>query len=165
MRKSLMTRTGLPCLPVSGQFRVARFFLRLLQSWFLLVPASVLVLSLGWVLSLSAIAAPPALPVTNRSEIEVAGDAGNQSAQLPAPLANKLRQDLSQRTGIPAKTLQIVAATRKTWSDGCLGLAQPGELCTMAMVDGWHVTLSAGSRRWVYRTDTRGMSIRLEKNG
>ncbi|UBF23889.1 hypothetical protein K9N68_19275 [Kovacikia minuta CCNUW1] len=84
------------------------------------------------------------------------------NTQFPQPAANKLRQDLSQRTGIPPGKLRVVEAARKNWSDGCLGLPKPDELCTQATVDGWRVVLSDGNRRWVYRTDRRGFNFRLE---
>jgi hypothetical protein len=81
---------------------------------------------------------------------------------LPPAFANRLRQDLSQRTGIPPGKLRVIEASRKTWSDGCLGLGRPEESCLQALVEGWRVVLSDGSRRWVYRTDERVRVYRLE---
>jgi hypothetical protein len=84
------------------------------------------------------------------------------SSQLPSSLANKLRQDLSKRLSIPAGKLRVLEASRQSWPNGCLGLEKPGEMCTFMIVEGWRVVLSDGSRRWVYRTDSRGLNFRLE---
>lgn len=82
--------------------------------------------------------------------------------QLPSAIAAALRQDLSRQTGIPAKKFQITEAVPKDWPDGCLGLANPGEMCIQTVISGWRVTLSNRTRRWVYRTDAQGKVYRLE---
>jgi hypothetical protein len=70
---------------------------------------------------------------------------------------------LSQKTDISVNRLQIQAAQRQTWTDGCLGLATPGELCTQALVEGWRIILTDNQKTWVYRTDSSGTNLRLEK--
>ena len=84
------------------------------------------------------------------------------SSQLPPALANKLRQDLSKRLSISPGKLRVLEASRQSWPNGCLGLEKPGEMCTFMIVEGWRVVLSDGNRRWVYRTDLRGLNFRLE---
>ncbi len=84
------------------------------------------------------------------------------TAQPPAALVNTLRKDLSKRTGIASNKLQVVASSRQTWPDGCLGLATSGQMCTQAIVSGWRITFANGSRRWIYRTDATGRVYRLE---
>lgn len=90
------------------------------------------------------------------------GVVANSTAKLPPAIASTLRQDLSQRTGVPAKKFQVVKAVPRNWPDGCLGLPATGEMCTQAIVKGWQVTLSNRTRRWVYRTDAQGKVYRLE---
>lgn len=85
-----------------------------------------------------------------------------ETATMPPAIANTLRQDLSKQTGIPAKKLRVVEATSKTWSDGCLGLAKSDEMCSQALVNGWRVVLTNGTKRWIYRTDANGRVYRLE---
>jgi hypothetical protein len=80
---------------------------------------------------------------------------------VPVAISVVLKQDLSQRTGISSEKLRITEAGRRTWPNGCLGLAQPGEFCTQMMVTGWQVTFSDGANRWVYRTDDSGRVYRL----
>lgn len=85
-----------------------------------------------------------------------------QSDSLPRSVANAVLQDLSNREGIPISKLKIAEFSRQTWPDGCLGLPNPDELCTQALVEGWRVVVSDGSQKWVYRTDDSGRNIRLE---
>lgn len=81
---------------------------------------------------------------------------------LPRPVANAVLQELSRRVGIPVGKLTINNFSRETWPNGCLGLPQPDELCTQALVEGWRITLSNGRQTWVYRTDSQGRVLRLE---
>ncbi len=89
-------------------------------------------------------------------------DDRSTSSQLPSRVANAVIVDLSKQTGIPAGQLQVTQYSRQTWSNGCLGLAKPGEVCTQAVVEGWRVVLSNGQRNWVYRSDRNGRVLRLE---
>jgi len=81
----------------------------------------------------------------------------------PNSVIEAVRQDLSQKTKISVNRLQIQAAQRQTWPDGCLGLAKPGELCTQALVPGWRIVLTDNQKTWVYRTNSSGANLRLEK--
>ncbi|GEA27787.1 hypothetical protein MiAbW_02354 [Microcystis aeruginosa NIES-4325] len=85
------------------------------------------------------------------------------SPDPPNSVIEAARQDLSQKTKIAVNRLQIQAAQRQTWPDGCLGLAKPGELCTQALVAGWRIILTDNQKTWVYRTDSSGANLRLEK--
>ncbi|WNN88833.1 hypothetical protein [Gloeocapsopsis dulcis] len=87
----------------------------------------------------------------------------NCAAQLPRSVADAVRQDVSQRENIPVSKLQVTALSQETWSDGCLGLAQPDEFCTQALVEGWRVRVSDGRSTWVYRTDSLGRVVRREE--
>ncbi|KJH70732.1 hypothetical protein [Aliterella atlantica] len=102
----------------------------------------------------------------NRGSDNYEGDRGRRRnssrGQLPARLANAVILDLSKRTGIAPGRLQVTQSSRQTWSDGCLGLARPDEICTQALVDGWRVVVSNNRRTWVYRTDSTGRVLRLQ---
>lgn len=87
---------------------------------------------------------------------------GNTSSQLPDRVANAVLVDLSKQTTLFARQLQVTQYSRQTWSDACLGLAKPGEMCTQAVVEGWRVVVSNGQQNWVYRTDRNGRVLRLE---
>jgi hypothetical protein len=82
--------------------------------------------------------------------------------RLPRQVGDRVRQDVIQRTGLSPQHVRISRYERHTWPDGCLGLAGPNEFCTQALVSGWRVQVSDGSRCWIYRTDLSGQNIRLE---
>ncbi len=86
----------------------------------------------------------------------------NNSAQLPAKVANPVLKDASKRSNLPISDLRIVQAERQTWSDGCLGLAPPGVFCTAIVVPGALVAVAAGQQIRVYRTDESG-GFRLDE--
>ncbi|GBF78971.1 S-layer protein [Aphanothece sacrum FPU1] len=83
-------------------------------------------------------------------------------AKPPITVLDAVTQDISKNTGIGVNQLKIQENEAKTWSDGCLGLAKPDEFCTQALVEGWRIVVSDGSKNWVYRTDGTGQNIRLE---
>src|SRR5690349_2628077 len=60
-----------------------------------------------------------------------------KSNRLPASVAKAVLQDLAGREQIPIAQLKIVDYSQKTWRNGCLGLPQPNEFCTQALVPGW----------------------------
>lgn len=85
------------------------------------------------------------------------------SPEPPNSVIAATRQDLSRKTNISVNRLQIQAAQPQTWPDGCLGLAKPGEFCTQALVQGWRIILTDKQKTWVYRTDSSGTNLRLER--
>lgn len=119
---------------------------------------SVLVITGILSLSLSAVAIAQGAMAAPSYLAQQAG----QSNSLPRSVANAVLQDLSKREGIPVSKLKIAEYSRQSWTDGCLGLPNPDELCTQVIVEGWHVVVSDGSQQWVYRTDASGRNVRLE---
>lgn len=82
--------------------------------------------------------------------------------QVPPNVINRLRHALSKQTNMPETKLKVVEASAETWSNGCLGLAKAGEMCTEALVSGWRVTFASGYTRWTYRADKQAHVYRLE---
>ncbi|KST65478.1 hypothetical protein [Mastigocoleus testarum] len=83
---------------------------------------------------------------------------------LPRKVTRAVLRDLSRRENIAIRKLEIIDYQPKTWSDGCLGLGGPAEICTQALVRGWEVIASDGDRTWTYRTNQNGRLIRLAKD-
>jgi len=83
---------------------------------------------------------------------------------LPAEVAKAVRQDLVKKINpsIDSAQIKIKQASRQTWSDSCLGLAQPDELCAQVLVKGWRVILAGNGKTWTYRTDSSGRLLRIE---
>jgi|GEM_PF-1071983 len=81
---------------------------------------------------------------------------------VPEVIANAVLQNLSQQTGIPTSGLRIIEAKQETWTDGCLGIANPGIICSKAVVPGWRVVVVRDRQRWVYRTNLTGSLVKLD---
>ncbi|MGD2181743.1 hypothetical protein [Lusitaniella coriacea] len=81
---------------------------------------------------------------------------------LPRSVANAVKIAAARETrGFP-REIEILSAEPHTWSNGCLGLTLPNRACTQALVEGWRVTVRAGNRQLVYRTDSRGFAVYLD---
>ena len=102
----------------------------------------------------SAVAAP--------SQIAENTGASGQSDRVPPKVVKAVIADLSQQQNLPPEKLKVTKYSRESWSDGCLGLPQPEEICSQAIVEGWRVVVSDGSQKWIYRTDNSGRNVRLE---
>lgn len=105
---------------------------------------------------LSAARAVP-LSIAQQGSIE-------QSDQPNRHVQRSVRQDLAQHLGLSIPQVRLVAASRQTWSDGCLGIAAPDEICTQALVEGWLIRLMANGDIYDYRTNATGSVFRLANN-
>jgi hypothetical protein len=83
-------------------------------------------------------------------------------AGLPAPVAEAVLQAAAQEAEVHASDLMIRAYERQTWSDSCLGLGGPAEICAAVLTEGWQVTVTDGQRTWVFRTNDDGSQVRLD---
>ena len=63
------------------------------------------------------------------------------------------RRELARRENAPTGSIQTVDVTHETWPDGCLGVAQPGQSCSQAVVPGFRVLLKLAGRTYELRTD------------
>jgi hypothetical protein len=89
-------------------------------------------------------------------------DPGESAGSSAPEAAMYAREALAEKLGISLAQVEIVSYESKTWPDGCLGLPRAGEMCTMALVSGWRVELSAGGRSYIARTNETGSQIRFE---
>ena len=100
----------------------------------------------------------PNLATVARAEVQQPAIINSLSDRV----ANAVITEVSKQTGISPKTLKITQYSRQIWSNGCLGLSKPGEICTQALVEGWRVVVSGNKRTWVYRSNRNGQILRLE---
>jgi hypothetical protein len=89
--------------------------------------------------------------------------AGVNQQTLPVSVENAVFADIVARSNVPRSSLRITQTESKTWSDGCLGLAEPGIFCTQALVPGWLVTAQANGQSWIYRTNLSGTVVKLDQ--
>ena len=83
---------------------------------------------------------------------------------LPGNIQTQVRTELANHLSIPTEQITIQGYSRKTWSDGCLGLGGPAELCLAALTEGWQIeAVDAETEKiYIYRTDLDGHQIRRE---
>ncbi|GAB4241500.1 MAG: hypothetical protein Kow0049_30140 [Stanieria sp.] len=87
----------------------------------------------------------------------------SQQTTLPPEIQNAVFEDLSKHTSQNVATFRIAEAEKRTWSDGCLGLAEPDQFCTQVLTPGWQVLVTDGEKQWVYRTNSSGSLVKLAK--
>ncbi|MGK7890492.1 MAG: hypothetical protein AB4042_14245 [Leptolyngbyaceae cyanobacterium] len=85
-------------------------------------------------------------------------DSVEPSEEVVAQILEAIATDLDQ----PTSALSLEDLAPETWPDGCLGLRQEGELCTMALIDGWHVQVATDETMATYRTNLEGTLVRRE---
>ena len=85
------------------------------------------------------------------------------SSNLPDSVSNAVLLTAAKQLGVPTSQLKITQAQQQNWSDRCLGLGSPVELCASALTPGWRVTVEGKQQRLVYHTDRTGSLIRLNQ--
>lgn len=86
------------------------------------------------------------------------------NTQLPNSVTNAVLRTAAGQLGVPRSQLQIIEAEQQTWSDRCLGLGSPVELCESALTPGWRVVVGGQQQRLVYHTDDTGSILRLNQS-
>ncbi|MEO0488922.1 MAG: hypothetical protein AAF215_29350 [Cyanobacteria bacterium P01_A01_bin.123] len=104
----------------------------------------------------------PSTPAVSLPSDSPTNPPAGEQPQMPESLRDAVLMAIAVDQSVPADQLQLIDATAQIWPDGCLGLADAGEFCTLALVDGWAATVTDGEHIWIYRTDSDGTQIRLE---
>ncbi|MDB9315098.1 PEP-CTERM sorting domain-containing protein [Spirulina sp. CS-785/01] len=73
-------------------------------------------------------------------------------ATLPDEVTQLILNQAAEDTNLPLSALQIESAFDVTWSNGCMGMRRPGQFCTMALVDGWRVSVISDNHELTYHT-------------
>lgn len=98
---------------------------------------------------------------------EADDDDDNEDDDEDIELSESVRTAIIQRvaaaSGQSASQLQIVAARREEWTDGCLGLGGIAQSCLQAIVPGYLVVVMNGEQASVYRTDEAGTVVVLDE--
>ena len=113
--------------------------------------------------NLNAIAQPQLIPAPTQDEVIIKNVSSNNPT-LPPEVQSAVFEDTVKRTSKTVDTLRVVEAEPQNWTDGCLGLAKPEEICTQAIVPGWRVIVTDGLREWTYRTNDSGSLVKLEES-
>jgi hypothetical protein len=82
------------------------------------------------------------------------------TGEVPQAILDAIVADAAERTEVESTTIEVVQAESITWNDGSLGCPEPDTFYTQALVDGYHVILTAGGKELDYRV-TAGGGFRL----
>lgn len=80
---------------------------------------------------------------------------------LPTPVAELLKSLVSEQSGLPPAQISLQQAEAMTWNDSCLGLAQPNEMCLLAITRGYRATFATPRGEYVVHSSQNGRSRRL----
>jgi hypothetical protein len=87
----------------------------------------------------------------------------SETDTLPTEVQSAVLNDAVKRTSKTVAAFKVLEAQPQQWSDGCLGLGKPEEICTQTIISGWQVVVTDGIKNWTYRTDDLGNAVRLER--
>lgn len=80
---------------------------------------------------------------------------GNYPAAVMAALAQ-----LAESQSLQPAAITVVEYEAVEWSDACLGVNRPGEMCAQVITPGYRIVLSANGNQYVFHTNTDGSIIR-----
>jgi hypothetical protein len=75
------------------------------------------------------------------------------------PAAQAARAAVAQGIGVGSNEVRIYSVVVTQWSDTCLGVHIPDQVCAPAVVDGYRVTLESGNRRFEAHTNEDGSTV------
>jgi hypothetical protein len=84
---------------------------------------------------------------------------------FPESIKAAVLQAVAAETRLQPDQFVLAQATPKIWSDGCLGLGPPAQMCTAVLVRGWEVRVMHRRQEWVYRTNSSGQAVQLDPAG
>jgi len=118
----------------------------------------------GWTIMLSA----------GGQEYEVRTDATGEQVRVAGNNAGAGEMDaitasaaavLADKLGLTPDEIAVVSAEQTEFSDSCLGLGGPEEMCAQAITPGWLVMLNAGGQEYEAHTDITGVQVRIADEG
>jgi hypothetical protein len=109
---------------------------------------------------------PPTRPAISVPPIETIEPSEGEpvTGEVPQEVLDSIIADAARRTGAGEDEVEVVQAISVTWNDGSLGCPEPGMSYTMALVDGYHVIVTAEGEELDYRAAEQG-GFRVCENG
>ncbi len=69
------------------------------------------------------------------------------------------RQFIAQQLGVPPDQVTVTYVEQMIWTDTCLGIQQPNQVCAPALVPGYRILMSYGNRKFEAHTDLKGDTV------
>lgn len=96
----------------------------------------------------------------NQARAEAAAGETSGGDALP-PAVEAAQMALAQERGVAMTEITVVTFEQREWSDSCLGLGGPAEICAAVVTPGWEVTLDLNGQPVEVRTDFGGEQVRI----
>ncbi|MCC6602997.1 MAG: hypothetical protein IT327_07295 [Anaerolineae bacterium] len=96
----------------------------------------------------------------NQARVEGAMVEAPEGDELP-PAVEAARDALAGELGVDLSTIELVSFEQQEWSDSCLGLGGPAEICAAVITPGWRVMLMVEGEAYEVRTDFNGEQVRI----
>ncbi len=118
-------------------------------------------------LALSVLAAcSPHTGENNQSSMdqqqEIAPQSTAVSGEVPPEFIEQIITAASEEENLETDAIKIIRAESVIWRDGSLGCPKPGQMYTMAHVEGYWVVLEVGDRQFDYRVTSSGQFLRCK---
>lgn len=94
------------------------------------------------------------------ARLEIGVEAMPAGDDLP-PAVTAALAALAQELGVTSGDIQLVNFEQREWSDSCLGLGGPAEICAAVLTPGWVVMLEVEGQPYEVRTDFAGEQVRI----
>lgn len=108
---------------------------------------------------------PQASPTTAPQPAPSATGSGSGGKDINTSAAVTAAQaKLAQQLGVERSAIKLVKSEKVQWPDGCLGVKQPGIMCTMMVTPGYRVILEAAGQSYEFHTDLTGDTVLLAAN-
>jgi hypothetical protein len=78
------------------------------------------------------------------------------------PAVVAVRQQAAEDHNVNVDAVEIISVETTEWTDSCLGLGGPAEICAQAITPGYRVVVAVEGQEYAYRTDLSGAVIRAE---
>ncbi|MBD2230770.1 hypothetical protein [Phormidium tenue] len=77
---------------------------------------------------------------------------------LTRAVSRRILRAVAAEVNRPASALRIAAAEPATW-DGCMGIYEPDQFCTMIAISGLRLVVTDGDQSWVYHARQDGREL------
>lgn len=78
----------------------------------------------------------------------------------PGNVTDLVVQQLASQLKIDPAQVKVVSSESVEWSDACLGVVVPGEMCAQMITPGYKIRLEANGQSYEFHTNNSGSSIR-----
>lgn len=89
----------------------------------------------------------------------------DEGAMQPLTAAVNARRALAETLNVAEADIRITQIVEAQWSNACLGLPEPGEMCAEVITPGFLVMLQVGGQTYEFHTDYEGEAIRMAPVG